>query len=96
MPRRSVYHSSSGQASVEVSYENDTIHITAVCDSLQGRLEYYEIKLAQYESENEIYRDYVEEIEKKRPDFIKLMLLVFFSGIFTGIILTIKIKQKLK
>ena len=91
-----MFYSRSGQASVEVEYVNDTIFITAVCDSLQGRLEYYESKLAQYESENEIYRDYVEEIEKKRPDFIKLILLVFFSGIFIGIILKIRIKQKLK
>ena len=96
LPKRSMFYSRSGQASVEVEYVNDTIFITAVCDSLQGRLEYYESKLAQYESENEIYRDYVEEIEKKRPDFIKLILLVFFSGIFIGIILTIRIKQKLK
>lgn len=96
MPRRSVYHSSSGQASVEVSYENDTIHITAVCDSLQGRLEYYEIKLEEYKTSNELYEEYIEEMEKTRPKILQSILLAFFSGIFTGIIFTVIIKQKLK
>ena len=96
MPRRSVYHSSSGQASVEVSYKNDTIYITAICDSLQGRLEYYEIKLAEYEASNEMYKDYTEELKKTRPKILQSILLAFFSGILIGIILTIRIKQKLK
>lgn len=96
MPRRSVYHSSSGQASVEVSYKNDTIYITAICDSLQGRLEYYEIKLAEYEASNEMYKDYTEELKKTRPKIFQSILLAFFSGVFTGMIFTVIIKHKLK
>ena len=96
LPERSMYYSRSGQASVEVQFVNDTITITAVCDSLQGRLEYYEIKLAEYEASNEMYKDYTEELKKTRPKILQSILLAFFSGILIGIILTIKIKQKLK
>lgn len=88
-----MYYSRSGQASVMVQYENDTINITATCDSLQRQIEYYEVKIEEYKAINEDYKNCIEELENEFPSYIKIMVMAFLLGIFAGIILTIRIKK---
>ena len=87
LPKRSMYYSRSGQASVTVQYENDTISITATCDSLQRQIEYYEVKIEEYKAINEDYKNCIEEMENEFPSYIKIMVMAFLLGIFAGIIL---------
>ena len=98
LPKDAGYHDKRGQASAEVQFNQDTLYVSATCDSLQRMCSYYERKYELYKGEYENLMALREsELEEEPPDVIR----VFFQGVLAGVLLTIvtiifiKLKTKL-
>ncbi|GHT64555.1 hypothetical protein FACS189451_12210 [Bacteroidia bacterium] len=85
------YSDKSGQASVRVRVENDTVFVDAVCDSLLRQVETYEMELNRMRNEVET-RLKIEETNNVQTAF-KWCLTGFIAGMVLTIIVVIKIKK---
>lgn len=96
LPIGAEYHAKSGQASVSVKRNQDTIIVYATCDSLRRMCEYYERNAAIYK---EAYDNLNEEVKtelEKQSNPVKTALISFLVGVVIGILLTIIVKLKIK
>ena len=86
LPSGAEFRDKSGQASASVQFDQDTVCVSATCDSLQRMCSYYESKYSLYKTEYENLMACQEsELEYDPPDVIR----VFFQGVLAGVLLTI-------
>ena len=82
LPPAASFSGRSGQANLDVSYVNDTLYIYAVCDSLQRRVEWYEMEL----NRTRLEMDTQLEIEQKNA--VQTLVKWFLIGALTGALIT--------
>lgn len=88
LPSGAEFRDKSGQASVSVQFDQDTVCVSATCDSLQRMCSYYESKYSLYKTEYENLMAWQEsELEEDPPDVIH----IFFRGVLLGVLSTIAI-----
>jgi hypothetical protein len=94
LPSGAVFSEKSGRAGVSVQRDNDTIRITATCDSLQTLMEYYEREITRISS-NALNEQKEERSETSSNVFspFKIITIGFIAGIIITIILLIKLKK---
>jgi hypothetical protein len=90
LPAGSTYSNRNGQANVSLRFENDTIYVDAVCDSLSRRVEYYEMELNRMRNEAETQL----KIEEKTP--VQTMFKWCLIGVLIGSVITIIITKTIK
>jgi hypothetical protein len=94
LPAGASFSDKSGRANVSVQKDNDTIRITASCDSLQALCEYYERELMRIRSDTSSKQKEVKkEVSTGVQSPFKLVLIGFIAGIIVTIIVIIKIKK---
>lgn len=92
LPPGARYTAKNGQASAEVEMRGGTIYVTATCDSLQQLVFEYQKELTRVSSDAENYKKEVDRTVFKTLFIHGLIFLLI--GFITGVIVTIKIKQK--
>ena len=81
-----VFTSKTGRASVSLTRQNDTITVTAICDSLQRLIEYYESEIINKNSiieqkDNEIKTAEFYEKKKTYNPFLAFILGIACGGL---------------
>ena len=92
LPPSASYTKRSGQASVSVSRQGDTVYIDAGCDSLRMLVEYYERELTRIHSQTGIR----EQENESRSVGFRTAFKYVFSGFLAGIIITVIIYKRRK
>jgi hypothetical protein len=94
LPEGASFSDKNGQANVKVRVENGIIYVDAICDSLQQRVNSYEMELNRVRSETETQL----KIEKKNSVQIafKWCLIGIFAGSVITIIIYLQINKKRK
>ena len=92
LPPSASYTKRSGQASVSVSRQGDTVYIDAGCDSLRMLVEYYERELTRIRSQTGIR----EQENESRSVGFRTAFKYVFSGFLAGIIITVIIYKRRK
>ena len=96
LPDRAEYRAKSGQAGASVRVENDTVFVSATCDSLQIMCDYYESLYINYkQGYDDLQSQYKNEV-KKSPNTIRTAFVSFFAGLVIGVLLTIIVKLKFR
>lgn len=96
LPDKAEYRAKSRQAGASVRVENDTVFVSATCDSLQIMCDYYESLYINYkQGYDDLQSQYKNEV-KKSPNTIRTAFVSFFAGLVIGILLTIIVKLKFK
>jgi hypothetical protein len=93
LPTGASYSDKSGQASVKVRVENDTVYVDAVCDSLLRQVETYEMELNRMRNEVET-RLKIEETNNVQTAFKWCLIGVLAGSVITVIIYSIIKKRK--
>jgi hypothetical protein len=75
-----------GRASVSLTLRNDTVYVTALCDSLERQIEIYAELITRMQQKQEL----AEKFEQKKNGF-QTMLNYFLAGAAVGCILTVLI-----
>ena len=96
LPHKAEYRAKSGQANAVIQYNQDTIIVYAICDSLKRQCEYYETMTTTYKELYEGLKTLVQEEKEQRPNPVKTALISFLVGVVIGIFLTIIVKHKFK
>lgn len=96
LPDKAEYRAKEGQATASVRVENDTVFVSATCDSLQIMCDYYESLYINYkQGYDDLQSQYKSEI-KKPSNTIKTGFVSFVAGLVVGVLLTIIVKLKFK
>jgi hypothetical protein len=90
LPPDASYSNKSGQASVKVRMENDTVFVDAVCDSLLRQVETYEMELNRMRNEVET-RLKIEETNSVQTAFKWCLI-----GVLAGSVITLTITNLIK
>jgi hypothetical protein len=94
LPSGAGYSQRNGRAGLDISRHNDTIYVSAVCDSLQRRIEYYEMSLEQARRDSET------RLEIEKTNGVQTAFKWFLIGVLTGsvitILITISVKKNIK
>jgi hypothetical protein len=93
LPAGSGYFQTVGRASLGVTVQNDTVYVNAICDSLQRRIEYYEMSLQQMRTETE------KRLKTEKRNGVQTAFKWCLTGVLTGFGITVfftKIIKKIK
>ncbi|MGM9805821.1 MAG: hypothetical protein ACI3Z7_05220 [Candidatus Aphodosoma sp.] len=96
LPAEAECRSRSGQAEVTLRNRGDTVIITARCDSLQRRCEYFEAEFAQRSASYEKDLNDTATTTESRSSHLVRLIAAFIVGLATGIVSTILIKRQWK
>jgi hypothetical protein len=84
------YFQTVGRASLGVTVQNDTVYVDAVCDSLQRRIEYYEMSMQQMRTETE------KRLKIEKRNGVQTAFKWCLIGVLTGFGLTISVTKIIK
>jgi hypothetical protein len=93
LPTGASFVEKNGRANVSVRQDNDTIYITASCDSLQALVEYYERELTRIRADTSVSKT---ESKKEVLTGIQSPFNLFSIGFIAGVVITIIISIKIK
>jgi len=93
LPAGASYHKKSGQAGAEVSMREDTVYVTATCDSLQREVEYYEDLYYRARDALERHQNDLLTAQEQRSEPLANPIIVFIMGLVSGTLSVLTIKK---
>jgi hypothetical protein len=90
LPAGAGYSEKNGRAGVDIIRQNDTIYVSAVCDSLLRRIEYYEMSLQKTRENSET------RLKIERKNSVQTAFKWCLIGVLTGSGITILVRKLLK
>jgi hypothetical protein len=73
--------------------DNDTIRITAACDSLQALCEYYEREITRIRSDTSVFKT---ELKKEVSTDVQSPLKLLLAGFIAGMIVTLLYQLRIR
>lgn len=88
LPLGAVYEKKRGRAGIKIRVHQDTVYISATCDSLQRLCNYYEERSYYWKHVYEQTKNEIITQREQRNNPIRTTLTAFLIGFVAGIILT--------
>jgi hypothetical protein len=90
LPSSAGYSGKDGRAGLDIVRLNDTVYVSAVCDSLQRRVEYYEMTLHQARHDAEM------RVNVEKRNNVQMAFKWCLIGVLTGSAITVSVKKIFK
>ncbi len=94
LPPRASYRYHSGQATADIALIGDTVYVTATCDSLERRAEYYEAEYTELLKSFEKLRNAVKTADEQRTSPVKVGAVSLIVGFISGAVFIIILIKK--